>query len=124
MMTEFSARAVARLRDEDLGADVLVLAEHEDGSGRRLELQRSLEVTDEDRRLGMDTFCLVNETGSVHYGGVEEWSLIDSELRLKLTDEAAAAMHVDGGYRISLIADATEPDVVAHNVAAIIGDRL
>lgn len=70
-MTEFDAGAVAFSRDEEVGAEYLILAEHEDGSGPRIELQRALIVTDDDRRLGTDRYCLVNEGGVTHYGGLE-----------------------------------------------------
>lgn len=99
---EFDARAVAFVRDEDLEADVLVIAEQEDGSGHRVELQRALVVTDEDRRLGMDTHCLVAETGATHYGGVESSSLEGDVLELRLSADAARDLGVEGGYRIRL----------------------
>lgn len=43
----------------------------EHASGPRIELQRALIVTDDDRRLGTDRYCLVNEGGVTHYGGLE-----------------------------------------------------
>jgi Immunity protein 10 len=67
--TSFDASAVAFVRD-DLNAQYLVLAEHADGSGRRLEVQRSLRVDAQDHSLGMDTYCLVTEDQATHYGGV------------------------------------------------------
>lgn len=97
---EFDARAIAFLRDEDLEADVLALAEQEDGSGRRVELQRALVVTDEDRQLGMDTYCLVVETGATHYGGIEACTLDDGVLELRLSPEATEDLGVDGGFRV------------------------
>ena len=117
-MTEFPARAVAFTRDEELEAEVLVLAECSDGSGHRLELQRALIVTDEDRRLGLDTYALVNETGATHYGGIKAWS-IDGELRLDLSGEAADALGVDDGYLIHLV-DATAREAVTRGLRAIL----
>jgi hypothetical protein len=101
-MINFVAGAVGVLRAKDLDAEVLVLAENRDGSGRRLEVQRSLSVTEDDRRLGMDTYCLVVESCATHYGGLESWSIHDNVLHLGLTMEAATALGTDRDYRIGL----------------------
>ena len=120
-MTEFDAHAVAFRRDEEIGAEYLVLAEHEDGSGERVELQRPLVVTDDDRRLGTDTYCLVNEGGVTHYGGVEGWSLDDSSLELRLDQEAARILGAEGGYRIRLTNPTKAAPVVRDGLRAILG---
>ena len=52
-MAGFGARTVAFRRDEELGTEYLVLAENQKGSGERLEFQRALIITDDDRRLGL-----------------------------------------------------------------------
>ena len=119
-MMEFDARAVEFLRDDDLGAQVLVLAEHEDGSGRRLELQRALVITDSDRRLGMATYCLVNEVGATYYGGVEASSITGGVLELRLSDDAASIMDVNEGYRIRLADVQRAGDVVRKGLQAIL----
>jgi hypothetical protein len=119
-VTEFDARAVAFRRDEEIGAEYLVLAELEDGSGQRLELQRPSITTNEDRRLGTDTYCLVNEAGVTHYGGVEGWSVETSTLEVRLDEEAAKAFDVDGGFRINLIGDRKMADVVRDGLQAIL----
>lgn len=76
------------------------MAEDRDGSGLRLEVQRSRILGEEDRRLGMDTYCLVNQNQATTYGGVERWSLDDRELRLFFTDEAATALGMPDGVCI------------------------
>jgi hypothetical protein len=86
--TSFVASAVAFERADDLNAQYLVLAEHADGSGRRLEVQRSLRVDEQDRSLGMDTYCLVTEEQATHYGGVLDWRIEGSTLHVDLTEEA------------------------------------
>ncbi|KUN05544.1 hypothetical protein AQI96_35170 [Streptomyces canus] len=51
---------------------VVGLAEDESGEGRQLVLQCSLrEPDDQDQRLGQDTYCVLNETGGIVYGGIE-----------------------------------------------------
>lgn len=96
-----------------------VLVENPDGSGRRLELQRSLVITDQDRRLGMDTYALCNETGATYDRGVDDWSLDDDGLHVQLSGEAADTLDVDGGYVIHLV-EATAPDVVRRGMDAIL----
>jgi hypothetical protein len=118
---EFDARAAAFLRDEDLEAEVLVIAQQEDGAGHRVELQRAFIVTDEDRQLGMDSYCLVAETGATHYGGVESWSVDDNVLELRLSPEAAQDLGVDGGYRIRLIGPSQSTiEVVREGLRAVL----
>jgi Immunity protein 10 len=109
---EFEAHAVGFLSDPELEAEALVLAEREDGSGHRVELQAPLVVTDQDRRLGQDTYCLVDETGATHNGGLDAWSLDDGVLELRLSDDAAQALGIEGGYRIHLSDPETSLDVV------------
>jgi hypothetical protein len=120
-VTEFDATAVAFRRDEDVDAEYLVLAENEDGSGERIEIQRSLTITDDDRRLGMDTYCLVNEGGVTHYGGVEAWSLNGSVLEIKLDQDAAQELGAEGGYRIHLADPQKMADEVKVGLRAILG---
>jgi hypothetical protein len=117
---EFDAYAAAFLRDEDLEAEVLVIAEHEDGSGHRVELQRAFVFTAEDRRLGMDTYCIVDETGATHYGGVDSWSLEDGLLEIRLSPETAQDLGIDGGYCIRLVGAQSTVDVVKEGLPAVL----
>lgn len=121
-MIEMEVRAAAFDTHEDLEADVLVLAEREHGEGRRLELQRPLDPTEDDRRLGMDIYCLVDEAGATHYGGVTAWSLDGTTLRLGLTSEAADVLGAEGGYLITLAGPAAEArKAVERGLASILG---
>ena len=97
----FDASAVSFERDDNLRAQWLVLAEHPDGSGRRLEVQRPLQVDEQDRALGLDTYCLVTEEQATHYGGVLDWQIEESALQLALTEEASRAIGASG-FRITL----------------------
>lgn len=121
-MIELEVRAAAFDSYEYLEADVLVLAEGEHGEGRRLELQRSLDPTEDDRRLGMDVHCLADEAGATHYGGVTAWSFDGTTLRLELTTEAADVLGADGGYLITLAGPAAEARAaVEQGLAVILG---
>ena len=99
--TSFDATATAFERDDGINTQYLVLAEHADGSGRRLEIQRSLKVDERDLSLGMDTYCLVTEEQATHYGGVLGWRIEGSTLHLDLTEEADRVMGASG-FRISV----------------------
>lgn len=88
----FVARAVSADAFEDLNAFVVCLAEEPDGSGRRLELQRALSFDEQDRRNGMDTYCLSTESGASHYGGVRSWRLTRGLLTLELDARAEKAL--------------------------------
>ncbi len=120
-MHEWSAHAAAALRDDDLGAEVLILAEHEDGSGQRLEIQKSLNPTDEDRRMGQDTYSIGDERGAVHYGGIDTWSISDEALELHLAADAAADLRVQDGYRVRLADPATHSELVDAVLRKIVG---
>lgn len=107
-MSSFAERAATHWRDSELNAEVVVLAENLDGSGRRIELQRALSRSDQDRALGQDTYCLVTTSGATHYGGIDHWALEEGELRLSLSTEAATALGLDTELSIRLPADAED----------------
>jgi hypothetical protein len=69
-VTEFHAAAVGAEEMTDNNCYVVVLAEHSDAGGRRLELQSSLSYDEQEKSLGQDAYCLCTETGACHYGGV------------------------------------------------------
>jgi Immunity protein 10 len=99
--TSFDASAVAFERHDNLRARYLVLAEHADGTGRRVEIQRSLHPDEQDLALGQDTYCLVTEEQAIHYGGVLDWRIEESTLHLDLTEEACRAIGASE-FRITL----------------------
>ena len=76
-------------------AEGLVMAEQSDGGGARLEIHRSSQPSDQDRRLGQNDHCLVVESGACHYGGVLRWRLAGGNLRLVLTKEAATELGLE-----------------------------
>lgn len=116
-MREFNAYAFALSKDEDVQA--MVLAEREDGSGQRLEIQRHLAPNDQDRGLGHDTYALADDRGAVHYGGIETWAIQDDLLEIRLNKETSDALGVHGGYRIRL--KAIEAAAVVNGLQTIVG---
>ena len=118
---EFEVRAAAYERDLELGAAYLVLAEDDDGGGRRLEIQRSLAPDEQDRALGMDTYCLLDESGATHYGGIGAWRLGGGRLEIELTPSATSVLGTDG-YRLTLPTAAGVPETVGKGLAALLTD--
>jgi hypothetical protein len=92
MRSTFDAAAVASRRDADLNTEYLVLAEHHDGSGRSLEVQRPPQSDIQHETVGQDTYCIVVDGGATHYGGVLDWRIDGSTLRLGVDEEAALAL--------------------------------
>jgi hypothetical protein len=88
-------------RDAELDAEYLILAEHLDGSGSRLEIQRGLHEDDQDRARGMEGHCLVDELHATHYGAVAAWRIDGACLDIDLTDEASETFGASG-FRIAL----------------------
>ena len=107
-MQRFRATWVDASEHIDLNALVIVLAEDLMGEGLRLELQRALTPDEQEVAAGLDTYCVSTQTGAVHYGGVDSWSLEGDELRLALTAEAADAVGVDGGFLIQVPPDSVQ----------------
>ena len=104
-MPWFVARAAAVRALPDLAVKVVVLAEDPRGSGKRLELQRSLETDERDEALGLDTCCLVVESGATHYGGIRAWRIVDRCLLLRLDERAAAGLGAPSDLKIDLFLD-------------------
>lgn len=101
-MEELTVRAVAFETLEDLNTFGVFLAENQDGTGERLEIQRALEFDEQDHDLGMDTYCLCVSSGATHYGGVASYHIEGEYLTMHLEDEAAASLGVDNGIRFKL----------------------
>jgi hypothetical protein len=74
---------------------VVLLLENRDGSGRRLELQRASDYSDQDRQLGLDTYCIVTETQATHYGGVTRCAVKQKAVEFWLTKKAAGALGLE-----------------------------
>lgn len=97
------------------------MAEHLDGSGRRIELQRTCSPDEQDRALGQDTYCLVTESGATHYGGIDHWAVEEGRPRLSLSTDAATALRLDTALSIRLPPD-DDHSTVVEGLAAVVGD--
>ncbi|GHD71622.1 hypothetical protein GCM10010317_080760 [Streptomyces mirabilis] len=74
------------------------LAEDEYGEGRYLTFQCGLESPGaQERTLGLDSYCIINETGGVYYGGVEKVSLSANMIFFRFTPEAVEKLDLPTG---------------------------
>ncbi|WP_159054035.1 Imm10 family immunity protein [Streptomyces sp. AS58] len=62
--------------------------------GYYFELQRFVndQPDEQNVRNGTDSYCVVNESGGVHFGGLNEVSLVSGLLTLSFTEEAAGVL--------------------------------
>jgi hypothetical protein len=94
-MKNFEATAIAAQEMIDINTFALVLAEHPDGSGRRVEIQKALTFDEQDRQSGQSTYCICSETGAAHYGGIANWVLGGNVLRIVFSETAALVFGAD-----------------------------
>ncbi|XXT18297.1 Imm10 family immunity protein [Sorangium sp. So ce429] len=99
-MRKFKAKTLTAAEYIEINTFAIILAEQHDGSGMRLEIQKSLSLDDQDRQIGLDTYCLCAEEGATYYGGVVSWTLTEDSLEILLDAKAAEALGVEGGYVI------------------------
>lgn len=97
--------------EEDDDAFVVAFEETED-KGRALFLMSDLEEPgDQEIKLGMDTYCLVNADDVTHYGGVERAVLDDRTLELHLLQGAADALGLPRVVRLTLTVEVDDATV-------------
>lgn len=96
---DFTAAALVTV-EETIDAFTVGLAQDESGEGAYLILQCALiPPTGQDTATGMDTYCLMDELGAVHYGGVEHAQLREQTLRLRFDQSAANELAIPGPER-------------------------
>ena len=108
---DFTTAAMVTV-EENLDAFTVGLAEDEAGEGAYLIFQCALTPpTDQDSATGMDTYCLMDEQGVVHYGGVRRAEIADATVRFRFDEDAADELgveHPDGELALSFPADVTD----------------
>lgn len=71
------------------------VSENSDGSGRVLVFQCLLAEPDEQNTsLGMDTYCISNESGGSTYAGIDAVEANEEHLRVTFTDTAAEELEL------------------------------
>jgi hypothetical protein len=104
-MRKFKASVAVATDIMELDLFCIVLAELPDNSGARLEIQRALRFDEHDRRAGHYIYCICVEAGATHYGGITSWGIENGELTIRLTKEAASALDIANGFRVTLPLD-------------------
>jgi immunity protein 10 of polymorphic toxin system len=98
------------------------VAERDDGTGRALIFQASLEEPDEqDVDLGMDTYCLVTEQQGTAYGCVQELTIDGDRLRMLLREDALADLGLpDSAVEVRLAVDTAAIDQLGEALRQIL----
>ena len=95
----FDAAALVTV-EETIDAFTVGLAQHPSGEGGDLMLQCALTPPDDqDAATGMDTYCLMDEKGAVHYGGIQRAELTDTTLRFRFDQDAADELGIQNPER-------------------------
>jgi hypothetical protein len=111
---DFNTAAVISV-EENLDAFSVGLAEDEAGEGAYLILQCALTPpTDQDAATGTDTYCLMDDQGAVHYGGVQRVEIADAVLRFSFDEDAAEELGIENPERELALA---VPEDVAERLA-------
>jgi hypothetical protein len=86
--------------EETIDAFTVGLAQQPSGEGACLILQCALTPPDDqDAATGMDTYCLMDEQGAVHYGGIQQAELADATLRFHFDQDAAEELGIQNPDR-------------------------
>lgn len=86
--------------EQTIDAFTVGLAQHPSGEGAYLILQCALTPPDQqDAATGMDTYCLMDDQGAVHYGGIQRAELTDSTLRFRFDQDAAEELGIQNPER-------------------------
>ena len=101
MIEIFEARACTVQAIEELNTFLIALADEVESPAQSLELQRSLELDEQDNANGMDTYCIVTATGATHYGGILSCTMTENTLTLDFSREAETDLGLRG-YEITL----------------------
>ncbi|MBV9789138.1 MAG: hypothetical protein JOZ51_13230 [Chloroflexi bacterium] len=95
-MYSFTARATAVEELTDLETFVVALYDDPESPEYWIEIQKPLEVDDQDRELGMDTYCLSLADGRTHYGGITAIQIQGDRLSIEIDAQAARVLDEDG----------------------------
>ncbi|ATW46727.1 Imm10 family immunity protein [Streptomyces peucetius] len=107
MATRWPIRKVHAEENVPDSCFIFGMSEDEMGEGRYLIFQSGLrEPTPQQQRLGLDSYCILNEEDGQCFGGVEEVVVSEQSLHLSLTEEAASELGVaDRSFDLTIEAD-------------------
>jgi hypothetical protein len=125
--SQFVIRKAASEELSDLNTLIVALSEDPNGEGDGLQFMRTLDPSQEDREqdraLGLDSYCITLPAGeAVVYGGLIACTLGDSELRLELTPEAAGELGVAQIVTMVLDIPLDEKKGIAETLPKVLAD--
>jgi len=102
----FTVRRVAVTEFPEARTLVVGIAEKEDGTGRGLLFQVSLEAPSrQDLSLGQATYCTSADNGRTTYGGIERLELRDGKLVVRFDEHAAGEVGMARDVEATLAVD-------------------
>ncbi|WP_077489826.1 Imm10 family immunity protein [Sinomonas mesophila] len=116
------ARVAQHAIEVGLGYEAVVLADRTAMPAWHLEFQRPLDPDDQDRQLGLDTYCVVLPTGATGYGCLASASV--SEQRLRLTfhaDQLTELGLTDPTLEIKLALEAASLEEFVNGLRQVLG---
>jgi hypothetical protein len=123
MIENFEAFVCAVQEMEDADTFLITLADRADFPTHYIELQRSIGDYDEqDIDLGMDTYCIVTDSGATSYGGVVSCTMTDDSLDLEFSKEAEAKLGVKG-YKIILALSTADKALLRSGLRRLFNDE-
>ena len=87
---------------EDGGVLIAMAGENVNGKGAWVDFQLALDPSEQDTRLGMDTYCVATHEGRTHYGGIERVEAGSDYVDVLFGAEAAAKLDLPPLLRIDL----------------------
>lgn len=105
--------------ESDEGCVLIVIADNDEYPGTWIELQKSLGQDDpQNNDLGMDSYCVVTDTGATFYGGITACLLANDTLHLTLSQEATQLLGVER-YMIRLAISDQERELLRQGLEMI-----
>ncbi len=121
-LKEHPQRVVMRLMGIDRSRgdiDAIGFAEHEDGSGVALVLQRQSGPVSDD---ASGDYSVSNHLGATVYGGVEAWSLDDNLLSLQLAPATSTTLGFAPSFVLELAVDRPQFADLRQSLEVILGN--
>lgn len=99
-----------------------MVAEQADGSGFGIQFSMAETFDDQDRTLGMDTYCIRTSEGACRYGGVVSAGSGPDYVDIDLDSATAAALHVPERFRLRLLVEPAVIEDFTDEMAKLLGD--
>jgi hypothetical protein len=115
----FEVRAIAAEDVPEEERFLIGLSEHASGTGRYLIIDVAWAFAPQDRRGGIDTYCLYLDTGDYAYDALAACILEDQSLTLRLKLEPAARLGIDPECRLRLLVSDEQIDRLRAGLARI-----